>query len=76
MKKRTIIIAGAVSILLTAALSNHKVINAAAEERGLKSQGHIILYEGESMAVYSEDMEYLQDEIDRLFDEIYQLYEE
>lgn len=67
--KKKILAVGAISLVITGIASNHFFVKAE-ETKTLRSKGNIMLENGSSMAIYSEDLDYLQKEIDALFREI------
>ena len=67
MKKKILAIC-AVSIIITAAVTNHGYVRA--ESKAIQSYGNLVLRDGSQMAIYSSDIQYLKEELDRLFGEI------
>ena len=69
MKKKLLVIS-AVSITVTAIVSNSGYVNAATVSNTIRSRGGLVLEDGSTMAIYSGDIQYLQDELDMLYGEL------
>lgn len=67
--KKKILAVGAISLVITGIASDHVFANAE-ETKTIHSKGNIVLEDGSSMAIYSEDLDFLQEEINALFREI------
>lgn len=67
--RKKILAVGAVSLVITGIASDHVFANAEGTKM-IHSKGNIVLEDGSSMAVYSEDIDYLRQEIEALFREI------
>lgn len=70
--KKKILVACAVSIMVTAAVTDHDY--AKAESKTIRSYGNLAFGDGSQIAVYSSDIRHLKEELDRLFGEIPSYY--
>lgn len=71
MKKKILAIC-AVSIMVTAVVTNHDYVKAASKK--IQSYGNLVLRDGRQMAIYSSDIQYLKEELDSLFKELPNYY--
>ena len=70
--KKKILVACAVSIMVTAVVTDHDY--AKAESKTIRSYGNLAFGDGSQIAVYSSDIQHLKEELDRLFGEIPSYY--